>query len=128
MKKLKASLVVATYEMPRHLSLVAAALERQSEADFEILVCDDGSGAETEQIIQGLAERAPAPVRHFWQENRGFRKCRILNQALRAAHGELMIFLDGDTIPHRHYVRDHLALAEDGHYVAGRRMMLGSNT
>jgi GT2 family glycosyltransferase len=36
-----------------------------------------------------------------------------------------MIFLDGDCIPHRDFVRDHLEQAEPGRYLAGRRVDLG---
>src|SRR4051794_10487038 len=91
-----ATLLLATYEMPRHLSLVCAALERQSTSDFEVVVCDDGSGSETLEVIKDLKSRAPFQVRHIWQEHQGFRKCRMLNEGLRQARGKVMVFLDGD--------------------------------
>jgi hypothetical protein len=123
----KASLFVTTYEMPRHLELVCAALERQSVApgDVEILFCDDGSGGETARIIEDFQSRTRFAVHHVWQEHQGFRKCRILNQALRQARGETMIFLDGDCVPHRRYIEDHLRMQEEGRYLAGRRVELG---
>lgn len=121
----QASLLLATYEMPGHLELVCAALERQSARDFEVLLCDDGSGEPTAEVIRAFAARADFPVRHFRQEHQGFRKCRILNQALREARGETFVFLDGDCIPHRDYIRDHLAQQEEGRYLAGRRVELG---
>ncbi|OFZ79726.1 MAG: hypothetical protein A2583_01460, partial [Bdellovibrionales bacterium RIFOXYD1_FULL_53_11] len=126
-EKPKASLVVTTYEMPRHLALVCAALERQSERDFEILLCDDGSGPVTGAVARDFIRRAPLPVQYFWQEHKGFRKCRILNKALAAARGEIMIFLDGDCVPHRHYVRDHIMMQESGCFLAGRRVELGEH-
>ena len=111
--------------MPRHLELVCAALERQSERDFEVLFCDDGSGDETKQVISEFKSLTGVPARHVWQDHRGFRKCRILNQAAREAQGQVCIFLDGDCVPHRHFVRDHLELQESGRYLAGRRVELG---
>jgi hypothetical protein len=123
--KPKASLFLSTYDMPRHLELVFAGLARQTTRDFEILVCDDGSGKETRQIVEDFASRAPVPVRHFWQEHQGFRKCKILNQAAREAYGDVFIFLDGDCIPHRAYIEDHLSQQEEGRYLAGRRVELG---
>lgn len=120
-----ATLFLSTYEMPRHLELVFAALERQSTFDFEVMVCDDGSGPETKTRTQQFAQRAPFPVKHFWQEHRGFRKCKILNQALREARGHVMVFLDGDCVPHRDYLRDHIEQQEPGRYLAGRRVDLG---
>lgn len=121
----QASLFLSTYEMPKHLELVFAALARQSTKDFEVLVCDDGSGEETRKIIESFQKLAPVPVRHFWQENQGFRKCKILNQAVREAQGRIFIFLDGDCIPHRCFISDHIESQEPGHYLAGRRVELG---
>lgn len=125
MDKTQASLFVSTYEMPHHLSLVLAALARQTFKDFEILICDDGSGEETKKIIEGFIKTSPIPVRHFWQKHDGFRKCRILNQAAREARGEIFVFLDGDCVPHKDYIGDHVRQQEEGFYLAGRRVELG---
>jgi glycosyltransferase involved in cell wall biosynthesis len=111
--------------MPRHLALVCAALERQSNKDFEVLFCDDGSGPETARIIEEFKKRTSISTQHLWQEHAGFRKCRILNQALRSAQGEICVFLDGDCVPHKDYLKDHLELQEPGRYLAGRRVELG---
>lgn len=122
---LAASLFVSTYEMPKHLELVLSALGRQSCQDFELLICDDGSGAETRAIIERFKPRAPFPVEHLWQENKGFRKCRILNQALSRSQGRVAVFLDGDCVPHRDYMRDHIEHQESGRFLAGRRVEVG---
>lgn len=121
----RATLIVTTYEMPRHLELVFSALERQTTRDYEIILCDDGSGLETQRLVENFKRRSPVGFRHLWQENKGFRKCRILNEALRHAQGETMIFLDGDCVPQRDYVHDHLSHQEPGRYLAGRRVELG---
>lgn len=123
----KASLIIATYEMPRHLALVCAALERQScsPEDYEIIFCDDGSGPESKAVIDDFKSRTGCSVHHVWQEHNGFRKCRTLNAAARLSQGEVLIFLDGDCVPHKDFVRDHLEQRESGRYLAGRRMELG---
>lgn len=119
------SLFITTYEMPRHLELVCAGIETQSEKLFEVLFCDDGSGSETGTVIADFQRRNSISVTHLWQQNLGFRKCKILNQAVRQAKADVFIFLDGDCIPHRHFVRDHLEQQEQGRYLAGRRVELG---
>jgi glycosyltransferase involved in cell wall biosynthesis len=121
----KASLLMTTYEMPRHLELVFAGLERQSTYDFELVVCDDGSGEETRRLIEGLSAKGLFKVTHVWQKNEGYRRCRILNEGIRQSRGEIVIFTDGDCIPHRDFVRDHIEQTEAGRYLAGRRMELG---
>lgn len=122
---MKASLILATFDMPRHLELVAAALLRQSTRDFEVIIADDGSGADTKRVIQRFQSQAPFKVSSVWQEHKGFRKCRILNQALRQSTGSTLIFLDGDCVPHFQFVQDHLEYQEPGRYLCGRRVELG---
>ena len=122
---LHASLFISTYNMSRHLELVLEGVIRQSFTHFEILICDDGSNTETRDLVRKFMTKTQIPIRHFWQEHQGFRKCRILNQALRAAQGEICIFLDGDCIPHEHFVFDHVKYSERGRYLAGRRVELG---
>ena len=125
MTKISSSLFITTYEMPRHLALVCAALQQQTAENFEILFCDDGSGSETRQVIDHFRSTSRFPIQHLWQENKGFRKCKILNEAVRKARGDTFIFLDGDCIPHREFVRDHIQNQEEGYYLAGRRVELG---
>ncbi len=126
MALMKASLFVTTYEMPRHLALVLAGIQRQTLKDFELFLCDDGSGAETKRVIQEFQEKVSLfRTQHIWQVHQGFRKCRILNQALLKAQGEVAIFLDGDCIPHPAFVQDHVEGQTQGFYLAGRRVELG---
>ena len=117
-----ASILLATYEMPDHLEKVFAALERQSYDEFEVILCDDGSGDRTRAVVESARTRMRQRIEHLWQKNEGFRKCRILNAGIRSSHGSLLIFLDGDCIPHRDFVLDHVEGWRDGFYSAGRRV------
>ncbi len=120
----KASIILATYQWPEALAMVLSGLVTQSETTFEVMIADDGSDDRTKAVIKSYQERVPFEIRHFWQENKGFRKGRILNEAIRAAQGETLIFLDGDCVPHREFVEQHIALQEKGAYVCGRRVDL----
>lgn len=123
----KASIILATYQWPEALALVLSALLTQSEKNFEVMIADDGSDKPTKETIDRYSTRAFFPITHFWQENQGFRKSRILNRAIAAAKGETLIFLDGDCVPHREFVAQHLALQDGRHYVAGRRVDLSKD-
>jgi glycosyltransferase involved in cell wall biosynthesis len=120
----KPSIILATYQWPEALALVLSALLTQSEKSFEVMIADDGSDERTKKVIADYSARAFFPIKHFWQENKGFRKSRILNEAIRAARGDTLIFLDGDCVPHKEFVAQHVALQDGKHYVAGRRVDL----
>lgn len=122
----KASIILATYQWPEALAMVLSGLLTQSEKSFEVMIADDGSDSRTKDVITAYAKRGAFPVQHFWQENKGFRKSRILNEAIRAAKGNTLIFLDGDCVPHSEFVAQHIALQDPGHYVAGRRVDLSA--
>jgi glycosyltransferase involved in cell wall biosynthesis len=120
----QASIILATYQWPEALALVLSGLLTQTERSFEVLIADDGSDHATKVVVEEYSARAFFPIRHFWQENRGFRKSRILNQAIAAARGQALIFLDGDCVPHKDFVAGHLSVLDGSHYVAGRRVDL----
>ncbi len=122
---MRAQVVVTTYEQPRALGLVLAALERQTVRDFGLIVADDGSGPATRERIERHARATGREIIHVWQPNRGFRKCRSLNRAIAAATAELLVFLDGDALPRRDFLAEHLRLARPGRYLAGRLVRLG---
>jgi glycosyltransferase involved in cell wall biosynthesis len=121
---LRVSVIVTTYNNPRALALVLAALVRQSLGGFEILIADDGSGPETERTVRDWAERAPVPIRHVWHPDEGFRKCAITNRAILVAGGDYLIFFDGDCIPLRTCVETHVRAARRDGYLAGGKVAL----
>jgi GT2 family glycosyltransferase len=71
-----------------------------------------------------LRERTPVPFRHVWQPHEGFRAARARNCGTLAAHGDYIVFLDGDCIPQRDFIRRHRALAQPGCLVSGSRILL----
>jgi GT2 family glycosyltransferase len=122
----KASVVVCTYNQPRELDLALAAMRRQTQAPVEVFVADDGSSNPTKAVVEEWHDRSPFPVHHVWQADKGYRKARIVNEAVRRATGDHIIFLDGDSFPQRSWVADHLASADGKSVLCGRRVKLGS--
>lgn len=116
---MKLSVIVSTYNSPRWLEKVLWGYSRQSHFDFEIIVADDGSGAETAELIECMRAHVGAPIRHVWQRDNGFRKCRILNKAILHADAEYVVFTDGDCIPRSDFLAVHAARAAPGHYLSG---------
>lgn len=113
------SIVVTTYNQPDWLEKVLWGLGAQTDRDFELLVADDGSGSDTRALVDGAAAVVGAPVRHVWHEDRGFRKCAILNQAILASRGDYLVFLDGDCVPRHDFLAVHRRLATPGRFLSG---------
>jgi glycosyltransferase involved in cell wall biosynthesis len=120
----RALVVVSTYNQPS-LGLCLKGYLRQTSRDFELVVADDGSKSEVGELVRRVADgpaRARGLVlRHVWHEDLGFRKTRIVNQALRVSPpAPLVIFTDGDCVPPARFVERHLAAhAPRSFHVAG---------
>jgi len=116
------SLVVAVYNKPELLRLVFAACFRQSFADFEVIVADDGSGPSVKEMVTSAQEQYPFPIVHLWHEDLGWRKNVMLNNAIRAARGEHLVFIDGDCLPGKDFLLDHWNERERKKVLLGRRV------
>jgi len=125
---LRISVIVNTYNTPRALALVLAALRRQTCRDFELVIADDGSGDETREVIDGFSKGNVFQIKHVWHEDKGFRLCTILNKAILAASGDYIVFLGGDCIPTRTCIETHRRAARPGHYVVGGKVNLDQMT
>ena len=116
------SILLATYNWPQALKLCLESLATQTDPDFEIIIADDGSTHSTTQLIDSY--KNTLPITHLWQEDEGFRKTKILNQAIATAQGDYLIFLDGDCIVQPDFVERHRQLAQKGYLVTGSRVLL----
>lgn len=124
MSALKISLVINTYEQPDYLERVLRAVSNQEFAPAEVVLADDGSGVETKEIFATWGSGQRFRCEHAWQEHAGFRRSRILNQAIARCRGEYMVFLDGDTVPHPGFLLDHSELARPSFFVQGHRALI----
>lgn len=118
---MKLSLVLNTYQSPVPLDKVCRGLSLQVRMPDEILIADDGSGEPTRQVVEKWQRQLPVPVHHVWHEDTGFRRTIILNKAIARSTGDCVVILDGDCVPHPHFISDHARLAEPGCWVQGRR-------
>lgn len=119
---MKTALLLSTYNWPAALNLVLKSAMRQSVLPDEILIADDGSKAETKLLIETFQKISPVPIKHFWQEDFGFRKSRILNQAVAGTNADYIIQVDGDCILHSRFVEDHISARAKNTYLYGARV------
>ena len=119
---MKTALLISTYNWPDSLNLVFKSLASQTILPDEILIADDGSKQETKQLILDFQKKITIPILHFWQEDIGFRKSKILNKAVAGTTAEYIIQIDGDCIMHPRFIEDHINFACKGGYLYGSRV------
>jgi glycosyltransferase involved in cell wall biosynthesis len=125
---MKLSVIITTYNSPRWLEKVLWGYSRQTHADFEVVVADDGSTADTKTLIERVRAETGLPIKHVWQRDDGFRKCRILNKAVLHAEADYLVFTDGDCIPRRDFLAVHARQARPGYYLSGGYYKLPMST
>lgn len=125
-KPSKISIIVTTYNWPYALRLVLQALLSQKNLTipYEIIIADDGSNKETADVIASIQKKALVSVSQVWQKDEGFRVAAIRNKAVLKASGDYLIFIDGDCIASRNFIKRHFQLAEEGFFVSGNRVLL----
>ncbi len=126
---MKISVIVPTYNRPSALTLCLRSLALQSVKPDEILIADDGSGTETRGTVRAMQEEMKQvfPIRHVWHEDEGFRKPKILNETVRQSVGDYLVFIDGDCMAHRHFVRSHVQYGGPDAIVSGKRVEIGKD-
>jgi glycosyltransferase involved in cell wall biosynthesis len=116
------SLIISFYKRIDFLELILQALEKQSFKDFEVLIAEDNNDPETVRFIEKARLSHGFEIQHLFQDDIGFRKTRILNAAVIAAKGEKCVFIDGDCIPHRHFLKQYDRAINETHFCYGRRV------
>lgn len=94
----KISVIIPVYNNPHELRLTLDSVAASSFplTELEVLVCDDGSSPSMKAVAEEYQNAFP--VQYFWQEDKGFRPGTARNMGIRAAGGELCVFLDSGVI------------------------------
>ena len=116
---MRLAVILSTYNSPEWLEKVLWGYAVQTYQNFELLVADDGSSDETRLRIDVFRRQTGLPIRHIWHEDRGFRKCTILNRAIEAAAADYLVFSDGDCIPRHDFLAIHARLSRLGAFLSG---------
>lgn len=96
------SIIIPVYDAGPRLEAALRSIVQQTYTNWEIIVVDDGSTDEPEQILKHF------PIKHFLcQPNQGAAIAR--NQGLALAAGELIAFLDADDRWPEHKLESQMA-------------------
>ncbi len=116
---MKASVIITTYNAEDWLRKVLIGFSVQSEADFEIVIADDGSTDKTKSILDEFTSAFKYPIRHIWHADEGFQKSKILNRAILECESDYLIFTDGDCIPRADFISVHLQQKSPSYFLSG---------
>lgn len=106
------SVVISSHNRPRELALAIESASRQSYNPLEIIVLDDASGPEVDELVHRISILDGRVRMEKNEENLGLRASRHIGAKL--AEGEFIQFLDDDEVLHPEKIRLQVqALEED---------------
>jgi GT2 family glycosyltransferase len=116
--------VVLTYNRADALLAVLRALAPQCGRDEVVVIADDGSREEQVAAVKAGLPDFRCPVLHAWHPDVGFTAATARNLGAMHAQADYLVFMDGDCVPTAHFVAAHRALAQEGCFVNGSRVLL----
>lgn len=122
------SIIISCYNQNKSVTKIIDLLEAGSHTIQEVIVADDGSSPPLQETLGNLSKKHIQKYIFLTHADKGFRKCKILNEAIRRSSSEYILFLDGDCLPHKHFVKDHIGMAEKGYFVQGRRCFVNEKS
>lgn len=118
------SLIIAVYKNIPALDLILRGVAQQSFKHFEVIIAEDNEGDEMKNFIQNAQNQYSFPIKHISQQDNGFQKDKALNKSVAVSESDYLVFIDGDCIPHKHFLKAHFIHREEGFALFGRRVML----
>lgn len=116
------SVIISTYNKYDYLYCVLKSLETQSFKKFEVIIAEDCEKQEMLEKLKEWRKEFDFPIEHVFQEDKGFRKCKILNEALKKSKGKYILVVDGDCMVHKKYLENYYRYFKKGYEVIfGRR-------
>ncbi len=124
MKTIDTSIIISTYNATDWLEKTLYGYNNQTYRMFEVVIADDGSNDETRQLLERLQKEVFYSIVHVWHEDNGFQKSEILNKAVLKCSTPYIIMSDGDCIPRKDFVEQHVKYREEGFFLSGGYFML----
>ena len=124
MKTMKITIIISVYKNVKALELVLDSILNQSTHVDEIIVSEDGESKEMKEFIDSLNIKN---LVHLTQEDLGWRKNIALNNSIRKASSDYLVFIDGDVVLHKRFIEGHLYCAKPKRVCAGKRVELGAS-
>lgn len=101
------SLIIPTYNRAGFISRTIESVLAQTYSNFEIIVVDDGSTDNTEQVVKTFAD---SRIMYLWQDNA--ERAAARNAGVKLAKGTYVTFLDSDDLLYPHHLAEAYRLVE----------------
>ena len=106
LKQLKISVIIPTYNRAELLKSSLKSLTKQSipKAQFEIIIVDDGSKDNTEEICRNFQEQLQ--LKYFKQKNSGIAAAK--NLGIFVSNAPILLFFDDDDVADTNLLKEHI--------------------
>jgi glycosyltransferase involved in cell wall biosynthesis len=99
---MKVSVILCTYNRAALLPRAISSVLRQTYADWELIIIDDGSVDVTRSVVRHWMKNERR-IRYFYQKNKGLAGAR--NAGMQKTTGDILTFLDSDDAYHPQHLR-----------------------
>ena len=121
--RMKISVIIGFYKRLDLLSMILQGLSKQTFKDFEVIIAEDNNNPNTIRFTTEFQSTVSSPIKVVQQDDIGFRKNKILNEPIKKSSGEVLVFFDGNCIPHYECLSQHYLNTKDKTILSGRRVM-----
>ena len=109
--KPKVSVIIPVYNSEKYIERCIESVLNQTFQNFELIVINDGSKDNSQEILEGYKEKYANKIMLINQENMGVSKTR--NKAIKIANGEYIVFIDNDDYIDNDYIETHIQNIEE---------------
>lgn len=117
---MKISVIIPVYNRLEHLRALFQCLIQQRVLPDEVIIADDGSSQDIIDFIGDLIPKCKFSIKHIYQQDKGFRKTRSINNAVRNSIGDLLVFCDQDLIFGDDYIQAMRDNIKENIFLMGR--------
>lgn len=105
----KVSIVICTYNREKYIaeSIIAALNQTADKELFQVIVVNNNSHDQTDEICRNLLEHEKLDFDYFIETNQGLSFAR--NRGIHEAKGEIIVFVDDDAMMEPSYIKNLLA-------------------
>ena len=103
---LKVSIIMPSFNKAKYISESINSVINQTYTNWELIIVDDYSNDDSQEIISSFASKFDNIKTHFNPENKGANYCR--NFGIENAKGSYIVFLDADDLLAIHCIEDRM--------------------